>query len=259
MIAGVPSLNGDESFTKWNGEGNSVYAIANHISSTDAFLFSAENKLMTRSGDTFTFTAATERMYSTIEKVSALLDKKSGNAYSDNGSDLSTKTGYYYAFMNNRAMFITAELKTALMMRTMESNFGLVPMPKYDEAQENYITYVNPISCFLTIPTTNPDMKRTGIILDALTYDSYKNCLPIYYDVTVSQKGLRNDDSIEMLQIVRDNRSTQVSNLYGITNKLNNQLQDVVLNGNGKAASTIAAAEPEVEANLEKVLSAFGK
>ena len=142
MIAGVPSLNGDESFTKWNGEGNSVYAIANHISSTDAFLFSAENKLMTRSGDTFTFTAATERMYSTIEKVSALLDKKSGNAYSDNGSDLSTKTGYYYAFMNNRAMFITAELKTALMMRTMESNFGLVPMPKYDEAQENYITYV---------------------------------------------------------------------------------------------------------------------
>lgn len=259
MIAGVPSLNGDESFTKWNGEGNSVYAIANHISSTDAFLFSAENKLMTRSGDTFTFTAATERMYSTIEKVSALLDKKSGNAYSDNGSDLSTKTGYYYAFMNNRAMFITAELKTALMMRTMESNFGLMPMPKYDEAQENYITYVNPISCFLTIPTTNPDMKRTGIILDALTYDSYKNCLPIYYDVTVSQKGLRNDDSIEMLQIVRDNRSTQVSNLYGITNKLNNQLQDVVLNGNGKAASTIAAAEPEVEANLEKVLSAFGK
>ena len=62
-----------------------------------------------------------------------------------------------------------------------------------------------------------------------------------------------------MLQIVRDNRSTQVSNLYGITNKLNNQLQDVVLNGNGTAASTIAAAEPEVEANLEKVLSAFGK
>ena len=126
----------------------------------------------------------------------------------------------------------------------MKSNFGLVPMPKYDEEQENYITYSNPISCFLTIPVTNPDMKRTGIIIDALTYDSYKNCLPIYYDITVSQKGLRNDDSIEMLEIVRDTRSTQVSNLYGITTKLNDKLQNVVLNGNGKAASTIAAAEP---------------
>ena len=162
-------------------------------------------------------------------------------------------------FMNGQGLFLTESIGKAHIMREMRDDFGILPYPKYDEAQENYITYVNPISCFLTIPTTNPDMKRTGIILDALTYDSYKNCLPIYYDVTVSQKGLRNDDSIEMLQIVRDNRSTQVSNLYGITNKLNNQLQDVVLNGNGTAASTIAAAEPEVEANLEKVLSAFGK
>ena len=179
--------------------------------------------------------------------------------YTDNGGNLEEKAGYLYAFHENRALFMTVEVKTTLQLRTMDSNFGLVPMPKYDEEQENYITYSNPISCFLTIPVTNPDMKRTGIIIDALTYDSYKNCLPIYYDITVSQKGLRNDDSIEMLEIVRDTRSTQVSNLYGITTKLNDELQNVVLNGNGTAASTIAAAEPEVEANLEKVLSAFGK
>ena len=259
MITGVPSLNGDESFTKWNAEGSCVYAIANHVSSTDAFLFGAGNKLMTRSGDTFTFSANTDRMYSTMDKLSKILDKKSGNVYTDNGGNLEEKAGYLYAFHENRALFMTVEVKTTLQLRTMESNFGLVPMPKYDEEQENYITYSNPISCFLTIPVTNPDMKRTGIIIDALTYDSYKNCLPIYYDITVSQKGLRNDDSIEMLEIVRDTRSTQVSNLYGITTKLNDELQNVVLNGNGTAASTIAAAEPEVEANLEKVLSAFGK
>ena len=141
----------------------------------------------------------------------------------------------------------------------MESDFGLVPMPKYDESQSDYITYVNPISCFLTIPTTNPDMRRTGIIIDALTYDSYKNCLPVYYDVTVSQKGLRNEDSIEMLQIIRGTRSTLVSNIFGITTDLDSALHSIVVNGQTTAASTIASAESRVEENLAKVLEALEK
>ena len=260
MLSGVASMNGDDSF-KWNADGNAVYGIANHVTSPSPFLFSAGNRLMTHDGDGFRFTANTDRMFSTIDKLITLLDEKSGKAYSEStsGADFSKRDGYLFAFNYDRALFISCELKSALELRSMESNFGLVPMPKYDENQEDYITYVNPISCFLTIPTTNPDMKRTGIIIDALTYDSYKNCLPVYYDVTVSQKGLRNEDSIEMLQIVRNSRSTQVMNIYGVTTDLDNSLHQIIIKGQTNAASTIASAETKVEANLEKVLSAFGK
>ena len=141
----------------------------------------------------------------------------------------------------------------------MKSTFGLLPLPKYDEEQENYIAYVNPIACLLTIPTTNTETHRTGVIIDALTYDSYKNVLPVYYNITVEQKGLRNKESIEMLDIVRNNRSTLFSNLYGITTSLNDTLQNVVLYSSGTAASTIAAAESTVEQNLKNVLAAFSK
>ena len=257
-ITGAASLNGDESFT-WNGEGNAVYGIANHISSIDAFIFSSGNKLMSRDGDSFKFTAGTDRMYSTIEKLTSILDYTSGNAYSNNESDLKAKLGYIYAFNADRALFLTCELKTSLELRSMKSNFGLLPFPKYDEAQENYITYVNPIACLLTIPITNKETHRTGVIIDALTYDSYKNVLPVYYNITVEQKGLRNEESIEMLDIVRKNRSTLFSNLYGITSSLNNSLQNEVLNASGTAASTIAAAESTVQKNLEDVLKAFNK
>ena len=257
-LTGVASLNGDESFT-WKSDGNAVYGIANHFSSIDAFIFSAGNKLMSRDGDSFKFTAGTDRMFSTIDKLSTILDYTSGNVYTDNNSDLKTKSGYIYAFNSNRALFITCELKASLELRSMKSNFGLVPFPKYDEAQEDYITYVNPIACLLTIPTTNTETHRTGVIIDALTYDSYKNVLPVYYNITVEQKGLRNKESIEMLDIVRNNRSTLFSNLYGITTSLNDTLQNVVLYSSGTAASTIAAAESTVEQNLKNVLAAFSK
>lgn len=257
-LTGVAMLNGDETFD-WKSDGNAVYGIANHRSSTDAFLFSAENRLMSRDGDNFKFTAGTERMYSTIDKLTKILDSESGNVYTNNGADFKTKEGYLYAFSVDRALFLSCELKSSLELRSMESTYGLLPLPKYDEEQENYITYVNPIACLLTIPVTNNETHRTGVLIDAMTYESYKDVLPIYYNVSVEHKGLRNDESIEMLDIVRNNRSTQFSNLYGITSSLTNSLQSEVLDAAGTAASTIAAAESTVKTNLENVLKAFNK
>ena len=38
-------------------------------------------------------------------------------------------------------------------------------------------------------------------MIDALTYRSYETVLPVCYENRVAQKGLRNEDSIEMLGI----------------------------------------------------------
>ena len=51
----------------------------------------------------------------------------------------------------------------------------------------------------MCIPVTNPDISEAALIMDAFSYMTYKDVLPVYYDVSLSQKGLRNEDSIEML------------------------------------------------------------
>lgn len=258
LVTGVASLNGAESFT-WDPAAKTVYGVATHTESPDAFIFSAGNRLMTREGDTFKFTGGTERMYSTIDKLALILNQQNGNSYANNGSDLSAQLGYLYAFSADRALFLTCELKATLELRDMNSNFGLLPMPKFDESQDDYITYVNPVSCLLCVPKTNPDLHRTGVILDALSYESWKSVLPVYYDVTVSQKGLRNEDSIEMLTIVRNTRNFQMSGMYGITSALSQSLAKEVMNGTGTAASTIASAQPTVEKKLADLMEAFAK
>lgn len=254
-ITGVANLNGDSSFT-WDSNGSAVYGIAEHTGSPTAFIYSAGNQLLERDGESFKFVGNTERMYNTVDKLRSLFNVSSGNAYQSNAA-METQSGYLYAFSVDRALFITCELKATLELRDMNSTFGLLPLPKYDESQPDYITSVNHITAFLTIPVTQPDMSRAGTILNALTYESWKSVLPIYYDVSVSQKGLRNDDSIEMLDIVRSNRGVQFSEVFGITTELSTSIQTVVNSNQDTIASTIAAGIPKVEENLANVLEAF--
>ena len=74
-----------------------------------------------------------------------------------------------------------------------------------------------------------------------MSYLSMKNVLPIYYNARVSQKGLRNDDSIEMLGIIRDARYFEPSLVYGWTTNLYNSLSGQLVTGNGNVASLIAS------------------
>ena len=254
IVSSCSELNGDESFS-WKTDGKSIYGLANHTGSPFAFMFSAGNRLVLEKDGDYVFSGQTEKMYTTIEKLGRLYTGE-GNAYSDN-SDISTGKGYIYAFHNDRAIFMTAELKATLELRAMESNFGLVPMPKYDESQENYISYVNPAACFLCIPKTVKDPSRTGVIIDALTYESYKSTLPVYFDISISQKGLRNEDSLEMLQLVRDGRSTQATNLFGVSYDLTTQLNNIALSGSGNAASTMESAKAVVTEKLAALKKSY--
>ena len=43
--------------------------------------------------------------------------------------------------MSNRALFYYGELHSAEDMRASESDFGIMPMPKFDEKQEQYYTH----------------------------------------------------------------------------------------------------------------------
>lgn len=256
IISGAAELNGDESFT-WSSDGAAVYGLANHTGSPFAFMFSAGNLLVSEKNGDYVFTGDSERMYNTIDKLSAMMSGE-GGVYTDN-SNMSTKNGYIYAFANDRALFCTAELKTTLELRAMNSTFGLVPMPKYDETQEGYISYVNPAACFLCVPKTVKDASRAGVVIDALTYESYRSTLPVYYDITISQKGLRDDNSLEMLKIIRDGRSTQATNLFGVTYELSASLCNVVLNNSGNAASTMASGKAVALEKLADIKEAYSK
>ena len=81
--------------------------------------------------------------------------------------------------------------------------------------------------------------------------------MPVYYGVRVEQKGLRNEDSIEMLQLVRDNYGLESAQVLGVTSDYINALTNMVQNQESNAASLAASNEATVMAKLDELLKNF--
>lgn len=255
-VSAITSLNGDDSFT-YSIDGNATYGIAGHSDATAAMSFSCGNVFVS-SGKDLEFISDSERLYTTIDKLVKLLSVADGYCLYGNGG-ITEPGSYYHLFANDRAGFITAELKTALAMRDMKSEYGILPMPKLDTAQTDYVSYTGENVCRLTIPITNTDLSRTGTILDALSYESHKSLLPVYYDKAISQKGLRDNDSIEMLNIINSSRMCEMGLIYGITTEFFNGLKSMVISGENTVASTIATYSNSINEKLEELVKFYEK
>ena len=196
-------------------------------------------------------------LYSAVEKLAAMLSE-SGTTLQGNTNDFSPDRGYVYTFLNNRAVFLTAEVKTAMRLRDMESSFGIVPFPKLDETQDRYYTAIMNDMLVMTIPTASKNAEDTACVMDAFYYEGMRSVVPVYFDVTVSMKGLRDEDSVEMLGIIRDGRLVDISTMYGWNSTVREQIRRAIFAGNSEAASNLAKNKKVVENQVKKYVEKYG-
>ncbi len=255
-VTKIANLNGEDSFTYKEGS-NAVYGIAGHTTAPYLAILATDNCFIRKNdkGEQV-YVGGTDRLYNALDKIKRAFNVAEGKILYNAADKLtdSATGGYYYMFYTGKAGFLTTELKGTQVMREMTADYGILPTPKYDEAQENYITYASENIGRLCIPKTNDDLTRTGVILDALSYESYKNVLPLYYNQTISQKGLRDEDSIEMLDIINRGRMTEIGLIYGTTTDLINSLKTMITNGDDTAASIVASNDQKCKDNLAKLL-----
>ena len=250
----VANLNDDASFT-WNKDGSCIWGISSHQNSPEKFYFSTGVRCAeVESNGDITFSLESEHFYNVIDKLAILLNGKSGNTLKASNTDFDVEAGgYVHVFTVGRSLFMTGEIKAAQLMRDMEDTFGIVPFPKYDESQENYST--NLVDCVfcLTIPTTNTKLEQTAVITEVIAHDSHEKVIPLYYDTIVEHKGLRNEDSIEMLDIMRQTRDVDISimfNWYDTT--MRTAINTKLFDGDNQVASTVASNKTAIESNIAK-------
>ena len=106
-------------------------------------------------------------------------------------------------FTENKALFYSECMAWSRVLREMEADFGVLPPPKYDEAQErHYSIIINPF--MEMIPVTSADPERAIHIMDALHAASHDTVVPAYVNVTLTGKVARDTDTIRMLHLVFD-------------------------------------------------------
>lgn len=111
--------------------------------------------------------------------------------------------------VEGRTLFYSECLANTRYFRESSINYGIVPPPKYDEAQERYYSVmINPF--MYCIPSNIADPERTGFLLDAYMASSHDTVVPAYYDITLVGKIARDPETVKMLGIVFDSLSYNI-------------------------------------------------
>ena len=98
-------------------------------------------------------------------------------------------------------MFATEVIAFLRVYRVNERDFGVIPMPKYDDAQTDYHTYVAEGTGLMIVPKTTDDTDRLGKVLEVLGATGQDSILSAYYDVCIKTRDSRDEESGRMLDI----------------------------------------------------------
>ena len=163
-------------------------------------------------------------------------------------------------FSEDRGMFMWIRMRIVENLRNMAADFGIIPLPKYDEKQSHYISRMNPnVSTVTAVLKSNPDLERTGIILEALTCESKYTVQPAYYDLNLKVKNTRDTDSESMLDIIYDNRYTlyDIAEIYNFGDFVGTIRRIPTHDGNTNYASHFEKLEIRIQTAIDKTIENY--
>lgn len=250
QTAGI-QLNSDETFD-WNENGSCIYGFSGGADKN--FLTGCGEFIITLNKDQeIELDVGDAHFYDVCDKLSQILVINGGNRISGlSGVQDGMPGNYVTIFEEQRALFLAAEVCKTSRMRDKEFEFGIVPFPKYDEDQDSY--YSNPFygTPGFAIPATCEDPERAALVGDALSYLGYTDVLPVFISSTLEGKGLRNDDSIEMLSIIMNSARADLCQIYATSaNTMRTAIGTAIDKGEG-VASAIATNEASVKEAIAK-------
>ena len=115
----------------------------------------------------------------------------------------------------------------ALELWEMEHEFGILPIPKLDSEQKEYITLYPEDGYLFALPSLMPDPDRTFNIIEDMNYYSSFIIKPIWYDVLLTRRYARDDESETTLRTLYDNRVYDIG-LYNDVGGIRSNMMDVV-------------------------------
>ncbi|MCL2774075.1 MAG: hypothetical protein FWD71_12085 [Oscillospiraceae bacterium] len=195
------------------------------------------------------------------EAFTKLYDFMRGDVSTFAGNKQPTSTDIYSMyrpmFQNQQALILAEYLGNSSQMRGFDFDFGILPFPKYDENQAEYKTMPqNGYTMFCT-PVTIQNPEKIGAVTEAMAAESYKTVLPAFYDVALKTKYARDDESAEMIDIIRDGISFNFGIEYAFTIGGSNNWRGLVTDKNSNITSWVDKNLPKLQLGLEKVLAIY--
>ena len=211
VIQGVSADNGDG---KWNEL--DTYGFINTWEYGNTFFIGSDLRYINNTGADGEITlflsdkSQMEKALNVLELSQAIYHNNNASYMSPPGQENLGQT----AFKENRGLFY-GEVVNHLtpLTQEMDGEFGILPVPKYDKAQEFYRTWTHASGSTFSVTSAIPANKAedVGTLLEAYAILSHKFVKPAYYDIMLTSRNVHDSDSAEMMDLMFANRIYEMS------------------------------------------------
>ncbi len=192
-----------------------------------------------------------EKALHVLELANTILNDNHSTYMAKQGDEALSKS----VFMQGRSLFY-CEAASYLrgLNAEMTTEYGVLPIPKYDEDQEHYSTWSHDIGSTLGIPTSvgKQDLEQFARVLEIYTLLSEMYVRPAYYDTMLTTRNVRDAESAEMVDLIFLHRTYDMAMYFGTLG-----LSDIFKPGvNGDTfASTYASTTKKFDQRIDRLLS----
>ena len=199
------------------------------------------------------FEVATDKCVEILDALSTFFDEKSGFM-----TEINMDTDAETMFIEDRALLLSIYFDVVENLRDMDTDFGIIPYPKWDENQASYGSTVRDNASVFLVPKTVDDPEFVGIITEALAAESYKSVVPAYYDVVLKTKASRDEDSAEMIDLIRDTSIIDFGYIHSTAlNTVGHLFVQQVRAGTSNIVSAFKSAEKAAQKKLDAIVDFY--
>lgn len=240
-------INGDTKMDKNDRWGSSYDSGTMWI----LFVGSGYSTMQKTSSGEYEITLDSERGYDIFSRSLALFAKNTS-------IHLETGTDAIAAFKNSHTLFIPYLLGNTDQLRDMEDDYGIVPVPKYDQTQKQYYSEASIWTNTVYIPQTVSDLLRTGLITEALAYESQFDFQKAIFDVMLMEKYARDPQSQQMLDLIFSSKkwsldiAADISGMRSMLGQLSTTQKDTFM-------SSVAKIKEKVDQKLKDFVDNYAE
>ncbi len=199
-----------------------------------------------------------ERSITVLDKFNSLFTTQDVIQTESLGNDPSGLSYKISLFKNRRSLFSLNRAAFVMSyLRDMEDDYGILPVPKYEESQKSYYTLFDPwMPSGIGLLKTVSDAEKVGIVTDAMAYLGYTTVQPNVLSLTLKEKIARDENSKKMLDIVYDNITVDLNTIFNF-GETSIYLRQYAVGSTSNFISTYKKVAKAAQKALEKLMEQY--
>jgi ABC-type glycerol-3-phosphate transport system substrate-binding protein len=163
-------------------------------------------------------------------------------------------------FGENRALFRTSAFSAIKKLRNYKENsdFGLVPVPKYEESQEKYYTPCSATMAYgIVIPKSARNPEFSAFMTEVMACEAKNYITGAYYESILKSRDLKDEESEEMLdKYIFSNVVYDLGVIYNF-GQVSSMFNTLMTNKSTDIASTLEASKDKIASAIDSTVENY--